>query len=738
MVMKKLLCIILLTFFVQNLLAKEEGFNIGEYTAKIQPTEISPTIDGIINNDEWKEAYTFKNFWDHWPSDSSLSEYQTEVKVTYDDEFLYLAIKLDDNNNEKIIQTLKRDSENEYWNSDAFAVVIDPINSKNNGYIFGVNAGGAQFDGLVAVNGSYNSIDSNWDNIWYSDISITEDHWEIEMAIPFSSMKYNKNNEWGINFIRNDIKRNLYSTWTKFPMNFQGIDLGHTGSIIFQNLPNVNSKKFVIVPSTLGSIERNNKEGIPTTPSGNLGLDSKIAIASSLNLDLTVNPDFSQVEVDQQITNLSRFNPFFPEKRNFFLENSDLFSNLGSGDARPIFTRKIGLKDGENVPIILGARLSGNASENLRIGFMDVQTAEKSDLSAENYAMGAIQQNILKRSNIKAFMINRQTVENSSFSSNDYNRVAGAEFNYLSENGKLRSSAIYHKSFNPEQYTSSGYYSAEAAYNSRKFFSNTYFNQMDKNYIADVGFTPRLYNYDANRDSSIRLGYKEVFTEQVVKFYPKSGFVNRHQLGGCARLFYNTNNTLTEYLLYASYFINFKNRSWIYTRYYFSMVKLPFPTTIINSDNPLPAERYDYNGFFAQYRTSPNKNLSGRVYGSYGSFFNGNKLSLGTEIYYRTQPWGNFSLNYQLDKVDLADNYGNQDLHLIGAKSQISFSRKLFWTTFLQYNTQAENFNINSRIQWRYKPMSDIYFVVTNNYYTSDFSQKDLMFVLKLSYWLNI
>ena len=736
--MKKLLYILIIVFSTFSLTAKEIKFNIEEYTAKIEPIEIPPTIDGIINNDEWEKAHTFKNFWNHWPVDSTQSEYQTEVKVTYDDEYLYFAVKLDDNNSEKIIQTLKRDSENGFWNSDGFAVIIDPINCKNNGYMFGVNAGGAQYDGLVAVDGSHNSVDENWNNIWYSDISIMENHWEIEMAIPFSSLKYNSNKEWGINFIRSDMKRNIYSTWTKFPMNFQGIDLGYTGNIIFQNLPNVNSKKIVIIPSTLGSIERNNVDNIPTTGNGNIGLDSKIAISSSLNLDLTVNPDFSQVEVDQQVTNLSRFNPYFPEKRNFFLENSDLFSNLGSREARPIFTRKIGLKDGENVPIILGARLSGNASDNLRIGFMDVQTAEKSDLSAENYAMGAIQQNILKRSNIKAFMINRQTVENSSFSSTDFNRVAGAEFNYLSESGKLQGSAVYHKSLSPEQYKSSGYYSTSMTYNTRKYYTEVNLNQMDKNYIADVGFTPRLYNYDADRDSSIRLGYKEVFTQHVFKFFPKNGFINRHQVGGSAKLFYNTENVLNEYELYASYFINFKNRSWIYSRYYFSMVKLPYPTLIIDSDNPLPAEKFNYNGFFAQYRTSPNKNLSGRIYGSYGSFFNGDKLTLGTEIYYRIQPWGSFSVNYQLDKVELAANYGEQDLHLIGAKTQISFSQKLFWTTFLQYHTQAENFNINSRIQWRYKPMSDIYFVVTNNYNSYDFSQKNLMFVLKLSYWLNV
>lgn len=736
--MKKIMYIVSLLFLAQYIMAKNVKFNLEEFTANIEPTETSPDIDGIINNEEWEMAYTFDNFWDHWPSDSSLSEYQTEVKVSYDNEFLYLAVRLEDNNSEKIIQTLKRDSENEFWNSDGFAVVIDPINTKNNGYIFGVNAGGAQFDALVAVNGSYNSVDENWDNIWYSDVSFAEDHWEIEMAIPFSSMKYNSNKEWGINFLRNDMKRNLYSTWTKFPMNFQGIDLGHLGNIVFQDLPNASTKKIVIVPSTLGSIERNNEDGIPTTPAGNFGLDSKIAISSSLNLDLTVNPDFSQVEVDQQVTNLSRFNPYFPEKRNFFLENSDLFSNLGSGEARPIFTRKIGLIDGESVPIIMGARLSGNISENTRIGFMDVQTAEKNEFEAENYAVASVQQNVLKRSSIKTFFVNRQTLNNNSFDATNYNRVGGAEFSYLSEDGKLQGSAMYHQSFSPEKHNSAGFYSLGAAYNSRKFFSGLYLFQMDRDYIADIGFTPRLYNYDADRDTCIRLGYKEIFTRHNVKFYPKGGIISRHQVGGFASLFYNTANTLMEYSLNIDYFLQFQNISWLYIRYNFSMVNLPYPTLIIDSDYSLPATEYNFNGFFAKFNTNPTRKLNGSFYGGYGSFYNGTNLTIGTLVNYRIQPWGSFSIDYQLNKVKLAGIYGKQDLHLLGAKSEISFSKNLFWTTFLQYNTQAENFNINSRIQWRFKPMSDIYFVVTNNYFTSDFSQKNLMFVLKLSYWLNV
>ncbi len=736
--MKRLISIITIIVLAQHIYAKELEFNIAEFTANIEPAEVSPEIDGIINTDEWQNAYTFNNFWDHWPSDSSLSEYQTEVKVTYDEDFIYFAVKLDDNNSNKIIQTLKRDSEDEFWNSDGFAVLIDPINSKNNGYIFGVNAGGAQFDGLVAVKSNYNSVDANWNNIWHSDVSIAEDHWEIEMAIPFNSMKYNSNKEWGINFIRNDIKRNLFSTWTRFPMNFQGIDLGYTGSIVFKDLPANSSKKFIIVPSTLGSIERNNEDGIPTTSSGNFGLDSKVAISSSLNLDLTVNPDFSQVEVDQQITNLSRFNPYFPEKRNFFLENSDLFSNLGTYESRPIFTRKIGIKDDENVPIILGARLSGNISENTRIGFMDVQTAAKNNLKAENYAIASIQQKVFKRSCIKTFFVNRQLVQDNQFVSNDYNRVGGIEFSYLSQSGNTQAQAVYHNSFTPEKHTSSGFYSAELNYNTKRLYTCVRLAQMDRDYIADIGFTPRLYNYDALEDTSYRMGYKKIYARQNISFYPKSNLISRFRFGGFANAFYNTQNELTEYELVLDHFMQFHNRSWIYARYYFSMVNLPFETAIIDSDHNLPAAQYNYNGFFARYRTSSNKKLSGSLFAGFGSFYNGTNLTLGTELNFRAQPWGNFSLQYELNQVKLAKGYGDQNLHLVGAKSDISFSKKLFWTTFLQYNTQAENFNINSRVQWRYKPMSDIYFVVTNNYYTNNFGQRDIMFVLKLSYWLNV
>ena len=250
------------------------------------------------------------------------------MKLTYDDDNLYVAARLNDNDQECIVQTLKRDSEHEYWRSDAFAVILDPVNNQTNGYIFGVNAGGAKIDGLLSAESGRTHTDLNWDNKWISKVRKMEDGWTVEMAIPFKSIKYGKNREWGINFIRNDMKRNVYSTWTQIPVNFQGIDLGHTGSVKLSDLPNNQGGKVFIMPSTISGVNRDFEDGVNSKWNADFGVDSKIAISNSLNLDVTVNPDFSQVEVDRQVTNLSRFSIYFPEKRSFFLENSDLFSNL--------------------------------------------------------------------------------------------------------------------------------------------------------------------------------------------------------------------------------------------------------------------------------------------------------------------------------------------------------------------------------------------------------------------------
>ena len=202
------------------------------------------------------------------------------------------------------------------------------------------------------------------------------------MAIPFKSIRYPADKKtWGINFVRVDTKTNEYSTWTNVPVNFSTHDVGYTGALIWEDAPPKPGSNTVFVPFVTTEVTENRAGNEPVSAKPNAGFDAKIGLTSSLNLDLTVNPDFSQIEVDRQVTNLTRFNIFFPERRTFFLENADLFSGYGIDPIRPFYSRRIGLdKNGNKIPILFGARITGNIAKKTRIGFMNMQTGSTGNL----------------------------------------------------------------------------------------------------------------------------------------------------------------------------------------------------------------------------------------------------------------------------------------------------------------------------------------------------------------------
>eukprot|EP01006_Ploeotia_vitrea_P017974 TRINITY_DN49225_c0_g1_i1.p1 TRINITY_DN49225_c0_g1~~TRINITY_DN49225_c0_g1_i1.p1 ORF type:complete len:494 (-),score=-59.66 TRINITY_DN49225_c0_g1_i1:18-1499(-) len=459
--------------------------NQATFQLQISRSASEINIDGDILEEGWKNAMPANNFIRKWPLDSGYAEAKTEVKLLYDDNFIYVSAVcyLEA---EPIITTLKRDVG--HWSSDGISIVLDPVNQRTNGFMFGVNAGGAQIEGLISVNDA----SWEWDTKWYSAVKSYPDKWVAEMAIPFKSLRYSEDvNSWGINFIRNDMQRNAYSTWARVPLQYNGIDLGYTGKLIWNEAPKATKGNIAIIPFLSGGVSKNHEDKEPQESTLTTGVDAKIAITSTLNLDLTIKPDFSQVEVDQQVTNLSRFSVFFPERRNFFLENNDIFANFGSRPVRPFFSRKIGIQDGESVPILFGARLSGNMTKDLRIGVMTMQTDAIDDFEAQNYTVAAVQQRVMKRSNVKAMLVNRQAYikEEGGFQKNDYNRVAALEFNYLSQNGKWAGNASVHRTFSDEKLDENGYHRFTFERNSKKFSFFIGHLNLGTNYIADVGFT---------------------------------------------------------------------------------------------------------------------------------------------------------------------------------------------------------------------------------------------------------
>ncbi len=726
------LCLMSTTVFAQEIADTRESFiyNLKQTSATIQ-------IDGEENEEEWNDVEMIPHFINHWPIDQGEAEALSQVWVTYDQEFIYVKAKLYDRG-QRIVQSLRRDNPDNHWNSDNFTVVIDPFNTKQNGFFFGVNAGGAQMEALMSLDGGQTRFDQNWDNKWYSEVKPYNDHWLVEMAIPFKTLRYSENiEEWGINFIRGDMERNVYSTWTQFPINFGGIDLNYMGTLKWDKKPMKTEGKVALIPYVAGGTSRNfeNQEGNRNYQQDfDTGLDAKIAITGSLNLDLTVNPDFSNVDVDQQVTNLTRFSIFFPERRNFFLENGDIFSNFGGRQIQPFFSRTIGLNQGQQVPISYGARLTGNLTENTRVGAMNVQTREFGELAANNYTVAAVHHKVFDRSVVKAMFLNRQA------GTNDFGRNAGVEFNYVAPSGKWDNTVRFHTSTTEENLSDNHYYGFSGGYRGRHLRSAWTVDVVGENFITELGFNPRINNFDAISGDIIRQGYTRVNPWMVYRFIPENenSKLNQHGVRTWHMGWFNPNGSLNERRHGIGYDFIFKNTSELRVNRLLREVNLPFATNLIGGDTPLPASNYLFSDQWIVYQTDVRKVINSQFMVRYGEFFNGERVNVNAGINIRAQPWGTFGINYDYNQVTLAKGFGESDFHLLRANAEISFSNKMFWTTAIQYNSQAQNYNIFSRFQWRYKPMSDFFLVYTDNYTTDGLNIKNRQIVFKVTYWLNM
>ncbi|MEM9648999.1 MAG: DUF5916 domain-containing protein, partial [Bacteroidota bacterium] len=377
-----LLC--LLNFCVFKGVAQKKN---ADFRYHIRKTTKPIVIDGIVDEQAWQQADVADDFFMVLPMDTGKAEETSEIRMTYDDKNIYLAaIFFNSVHGKYFVESLRRDFS--FGKNDNFLLFMDPFNNQTTGFSFGSNAAGAQWDGTMFGGGS---VDLNWDSKWISKVKQDPDKWVLEMAIPFKSIRYKDGvTEWGINFSRLDLKSSEKSSWTPIPRQFPTASLAYTGVLVWDTPPPAPRTNFSVIPYILGGAVQDFDE--QNTFEKRVGGDVKISLSSSLNLDLTVNPDFSQVEVDRQVTNLDRFELFFPERRQFFLENADLFASFGYPTIRPFFSRRIGL----GVPIKAGARLSGNLNENWRLGIMDMQTDNIDDTGRpnQNFAVVSLQRRV--------------------------------------------------------------------------------------------------------------------------------------------------------------------------------------------------------------------------------------------------------------------------------------------------------------------------------------------------------
>jgi hypothetical protein len=712
-----------------------------QFQYNIQPTSNKIKIDGVLDEAVWTTTEVAQHFNKKYPNNVGEAKRQTEVRITYDNENLFFAFKVYDSG-AALIKGLKRDIGHD--GNDGVGIMLDPQNKKTNGFYFVVSALNVQSDDQLS--NSYDDKPSwSWDSKWFSATKDYGSFWVAEIMIPLKSIRYDpKQLHWGMNFVRIDAKNNEYSTWSKVPAIFRSYDLGYTGMLNWPSTGSpATSKNIIFLPYVNGSSSEDKENNKTLNTNANAGFDAKIALNASLNLDLTVNPDFSQVEVDQQVTNLTRFNIFLPEKRNFFLENADLFSNFGIPPIRPFYSRSIGLdKDGNRIPILFGARLSGNLNPATRIGVMNMQTGKQGNYSPENFSAFTMQRSVLKRSVIKTYFLNRENYISEAEAKKNpldkYGRNAGVTFEYSNTSGSFSAWADYHQAFKPtvtnqDKYIQGGFMSERTNWSFITMVGN-----VGKNYYTDMGFVQMIENYDAERDTTIRLGFGTTFNQIGYKIMPATGPIGKLQFKIEDFATFHPDNSLNQSDAKFSIQTDFKNASFFNVSLGNTSLNLLYPISFTDA-KPIPAGFYQFNQFEMMYASDMRKLFGFEGVVTLGQFYNGTVQGLSMGLSWRNQPHFKISVRAEINKIELPKPYGSTNLVLISPKIEWNFSTKLFWTTFMQYNTQQNNFNINSRLQYRFKPMSDFFLVYTDNYFTDPvIKNKNRALIFKFSYWFNL
>lgn len=690
-------------------------------------------LDGRLDEPAWADAPVARDFIQNDPREGRPATFDTEVRMLYDSDALYIGVfAKDDDPSGIIVNELRKDFNT--GNGDSFQVVIDTFRDERNGYQFAVNPAGAKWDAQMANEGRENN--SNWDGVWDVKTRIAENGWYAEIRIPFRTLKFSPaaQQTWGVNFQRRLRRLNENSYWAPLPRihNLSRVSMAGT----LEGLQGIQpGNNFRIKPYVLASSSR--RASAAAVGDADAGFDVKYGVTSGLTWDFTVNTDFSQVEADEQQINLTRFSLFFPEKRDFFLENSGIFQ-FGAGSGRGgggggggrqnpsqdmifFFSRQIGLSsNGSAIPILGGTRLTGRAG-GLSVGALNIQQRQQGTTPATNFTALRLRRDILSQSDIGVMLLNKDS------SGAAFNRAIGGDANFRFFR-LLDVNFAGAKTFSPA--------AAVAA-------------------EGDDWYTKSSFNYDSNR-LAIRGGYQTIgerFNNEM-GFVPRRG-VNNGELHVGAR--FRPNWTWTRGWLRESYphwqIENFSRRSgglesrymdwhWPVTFHNSTFVEVgvnpnvevirtPFPINSRRNIRIVPG-RYEFNENFILWRTNGSAPVSFNGRYSNGDFYNGYRRAYEWGTTVRTNQHFNVSGSVSFNDIDLPQ--GAFTTTLLTGRVNYFLNTKMFLNALLQYNTDARQWSSNVRFNLIHRPLSDFFFVYNERRDSRTGEMIDRAVVAKMTY----
>lgn len=706
-------------------------------------TNASLQIDGQLNEEGWKQAVLVTGFVRNFPDDTAAAAYTTEVRLLYDDNNLYVAAVMHRNASKKYsVSQLKKDFI--FYENDAFGLIIDPFTDKTNGYGLYVNAFGARRDEQVAAG---TTVDATMDINWMAEVWRGTDRWQVEIAIPFKYIRHKESATWNINFVRNDRGANERTSWVRVPINFLLNNLAFSGQLVWDNNVSQNKKLVSLIPGITVSATKENGKSIDAhlQPS----LDAKIALSSSVNMDVTINPDFSQAEADITQLNLSRFELVFPENRLFFVENSDLFGGFGDDTwgnpvMRPFYSRRIGLRYdstiGGYVPskISGGARISGKLNDDLRFGGMTLFTQQERLENdgrtyyspSQNYSVLALQQKLFTRSSVAAMLVNRQSFGTDSSSkfalnANDYSRTLAMEYNFASPDDKYSGKVFYHTEIEKNQRTHEFARGVLFKHNTVRWRNWVQVSQISKNYQPDVGLIPRNNILDIN-------------VQGAYSIYPKKGKVNQWEFAVGPQFYLNADGKYSDHYFIWGVHPIWRNTAelWLVHIQERISLKAPFDPTFKNNFalDSGSTSTYDYVRIY--YLSDRRKQFWLETQFDIGGYYTGQQVRWNGVFNYRVQPHAIIGLRYDIGYFSLPKPFTSNRVYYIGPKAEVSFTRNIFLTSMLQYSSLSNNLNFYGRFQWRFMPLSDLYVIYSANRDTQVGQFRNQQLVVKGIVWL--
>ena len=675
--------------------------------------ETAPDIDGQLDDVIWQSATPIDDFREVEPGDGSAPSERTEVRILHDADNLYIAFRCFDSDASGIrASQMKRDGD--LSADDRVRVIIDPYFDQRSGFYFEMNPRGARGDALVE---NVENLRFDWDGLWYGASSIDDGGWSCEMRIPFRTISFDPNApSWGINFARRIRRKSERVRWASARRAIPYRSLADAGTL--NGIDAVNQGLGIDVRPFATAAWRRDRDG-STDLDSDAGVDLFYKPIPTLTLALTTNTDFAETEVDERRVNLTRFPLFFPEKRDFFLQDAGIF-DFGRirRNPLPFFSRRIGIREGQPQDILVGAKLTGRV-EDWNIGVLGVRLRDGESPGLDSSFVTRISRNVLEQSTIGVI------ITDSDPDGDGRNRLGGLDFNFRANP-------------DPETVLTGAawvQHSDTAGPTGSDWAAGFTFGGEDDNVDWRVGATEIGENFDAALGFVPRPGIREYFGFSEYRWRPNANGIRDYGVSANAFITTDLDDRVESTDLNSQAFLVFDSDDELTVRVSREREQLFTPFDIADGVR-IETGDYEFTRYGVEYRTSSSRQAEFGAEFEGGDFYDGRRFEYSLDGGWRVSPMLTLGAEFELNDVDLPG--GSFITRVIRTRVNVQFSPQLTWSTFAQFDNVSDSIGVNSRVRWEIEPGNELFVVLDQRIDRIDdrFTRGDTRLTTKLGWTL--